>query len=124
MLDSAFVPLEEWVDYIVEQAHEPLMAWVESSQFDFAGFICSDEKGPKPRDPGTGPKKPGDSEARTPEPPREAITSLPVRDDAVPIRGSSSAVVLSAELAPNLRGSCALSREPRSRDLQPSRKFR
>ncbi len=101
VLDSAFVLLDEWVDYIVEQAHEPLKAWVESTRFDFAGFICSDEKGPKPRDPGAGPQKSGEGEPKAVEPPREAITSLPVRDDAVPVRGSSSAVVLSAELAPN-----------------------
>jgi hypothetical protein len=56
--DAAFHPLEDWVDYVIETAHVPLKEWVESTRFDFQSFVCGDEKPPKPRDPGKGPKEP------------------------------------------------------------------
>lgn len=54
--DSAFHPLDDWVDYVIETAHAPLKEWVESARFDFGGFVCVDDKQPKPKDPGKGPK--------------------------------------------------------------------
>ncbi len=54
--DSAFQPLDDWVEYVIETAHAPLKEWVESARFDFGGFVCADDKQPKPKDPGKGPK--------------------------------------------------------------------
>lgn len=42
--DSAFRPLEDWVDYILDREHESLTAWMQSSKFDFESFVCPDEK--------------------------------------------------------------------------------
>lgn len=42
--DSAFRPLEDWVDYILDREHESLTAWMQSSRFDFESFVCPDEK--------------------------------------------------------------------------------
>lgn len=55
--DAAFHPLDNWVDYVIEMAHAPLKEWVESARFDFGGFVCTDDKQPKPKDPGKGPKE-------------------------------------------------------------------
>jgi hypothetical protein len=54
--DAVFHSLEDWVDYIIETSHAPLTAWVESTRFDFDHFICGEDKQPKPKDPGKGPK--------------------------------------------------------------------
>jgi hypothetical protein len=60
--DSAFLPLEEWVNYVIEAEQEPLAAWIESTRFDFDQFVCpaKDAGGPKPK-PG------GDKEPRPAE---------------------------------------------------------
>lgn len=71
--DSAFHPLEDWVDYVVEAAHAPLKEWIESVKFDFAHFVCGDDRQPKPKDPGKGPKpKGGDGDTRPLTPEKEA----------------------------------------------------
>jgi hypothetical protein len=41
--DSAFRPLSQWVDYVLDQAHEPLQTWMAAHRFDFASFICGDD---------------------------------------------------------------------------------
>ena len=41
--DSTFRPLSQWVDYVLDQAHEPLETWVAAHRFDFASFICADD---------------------------------------------------------------------------------
>lgn len=42
--DTAFRPLEDWVDYVLDREHEALEAWMQSSRFDFESFICPDEQ--------------------------------------------------------------------------------
>ena len=54
--DASFHPLDDWVDYVIETAHAPLTAWVEATRFDFAQFVCTDEKQQKPKGPDKGPK--------------------------------------------------------------------
>lgn len=51
--DSAFRPLEDWVEYIIETNQQPLKEWIEASRFDFDSFICSESPGPKPKPPET-----------------------------------------------------------------------
>lgn len=51
--DSAFRPLADWIDYILDQERHVLTAWVQASRFDFESFICRDDQpatGPKPKD--------------------------------------------------------------------------
>jgi hypothetical protein len=63
--ETAFRPLADWVDYVLEHDHEPLQAWVESARFDFEQFVC-DDVGDRPKKP---PKEP--------------------REKAPPLRGSA-----------------------------------
>jgi FtsH ternary system domain X7 len=50
--DSAFRPLDQWVDYVLDREHRPLEAWVESARFEFEPFACdgdgTDRVGPAP----------------------------------------------------------------------------
>jgi hypothetical protein len=54
--EDAFRPLEDWVEYQISLAQEPLKAWITASQFDFQTFQCTDTGGPKPKGPDERPK--------------------------------------------------------------------
>ena len=41
--DSAFRPLHDWVDYIVESDTAAMDAWVSAHRFDFEPFVCKDD---------------------------------------------------------------------------------
>jgi hypothetical protein len=49
--DTAFRPLTDWVDYILDHEHVALQAWVQSTRFDFESFICPDDQPAKPKKP-------------------------------------------------------------------------
>jgi hypothetical protein len=74
--ETAFRPLADWVDYVLEHDREPLQAWVESAQFDFEQFVCDDEGGDRPKKP---PKEPRDK-APPPRKPSERAGSGKARD--------------------------------------------
>jgi hypothetical protein len=59
--DAAFLPLEEWVNYVIEAEQEPLAAWIESTRFEFDHFICKDTDRPKP-DKGDKEPRPDDAD--------------------------------------------------------------
>jgi hypothetical protein len=61
--ETAFRPLSDWIDYVLEHDHEPLRAWIESARFEFEPFVCDEEAG------GDRPKKPP-KEPRVKAPPR------------------------------------------------------
>lgn len=77
--DRAFLPLAQWVDYVIDRDHEALQAWSESARFEFEGFVCRDgqsadpepsRKSTRPRDekadrPGGEGQRPGASTAAT-----------------------------------------------------------
>ena len=44
--DSAFLPLSNWVNYILDRDQESVTAWRKSHQFDFEEFICPNDKLP------------------------------------------------------------------------------
>lgn len=48
--DDAFLPFDRWVDYVLDREHQALDAWVKSSRFDFASFLCHDD-GERPEGP-------------------------------------------------------------------------
>ena len=50
--EDAFRPLADWVDYVLDHESQALRAWVQAAQFDFEGFICSDEESGKPKKKG------------------------------------------------------------------------
>jgi hypothetical protein len=49
--ETAFRPLADWVDYVLDHQQEALQAWVQSARFDFEPFICADEQPAKPKPP-------------------------------------------------------------------------
>ncbi len=60
--DAAFLPLSNWVDYILDRDQQLLTAWRNSHQFEFEEFICRSEstesrKKRAPADPGEKPDK-------------------------------------------------------------------
>jgi hypothetical protein len=42
--DSAFRPLADWVDYVLDHDHQPLRAWVDATRFEFEAFVCEDDQ--------------------------------------------------------------------------------
>jgi hypothetical protein len=44
--DTAFRPLSDWIDYILDHDREELQTWVQAAQFDFEPFICNEEQPP------------------------------------------------------------------------------
>ncbi|HVK08896.1 MAG TPA: hypothetical protein VM597_08990 [Gemmataceae bacterium] len=49
--DTAFRPLEDWVDYIIDHQRDALRAWVQATQFDFESFVCKEDGIDKPKAP-------------------------------------------------------------------------
>ena len=47
--ENAFRPLDDWVDYVLDQERVALEAWMQAAQFDFEPFICDEEPQSKPR---------------------------------------------------------------------------
>jgi len=64
--DEAFRALNEWVDYVIEAAQEPLAAWIDATRFNFDHYICKDTTGPSTK-PDNGDKQPH----RSPAPPKQ-----------------------------------------------------
>ena len=50
--ENAFLPLWDWINYVLDHEKEPLQAWVQAAQFDFEPFVCDDDPSTKPRKPG------------------------------------------------------------------------
>jgi hypothetical protein len=42
--ETAFRPLSQWVDYVLDRDHVALTAWVNAHRFDFERFVCADDK--------------------------------------------------------------------------------
>jgi hypothetical protein len=51
LLEDAFRPLWDWIDYVLDHDRESLQAWVQASQFDFEPFVCDEDGAPKPKKP-------------------------------------------------------------------------
>ncbi len=47
LAESAFRPLTEWVDYVIDGGEEQLDGWVKSAAFDFADFSARDDAVPQ-----------------------------------------------------------------------------
>jgi cellulose synthase operon protein C len=58
--ETAFRPLADWTDYVLDRESQALQAWVQASQFDFEGFICADDQPAKPKKSPDGDRQRGD----------------------------------------------------------------
>jgi hypothetical protein len=87
--ETAFRPLSDWIDYVLDRDRVPLQAWVESATFDFEHFVCDaddgGEKPPKPPKPPPGKMKPLKSlGGHRPESGRTAQSDS-TDDDGIPV---------------------------------------
>lgn len=87
LAESAFRPLEDWVEYVIERNREPIAEWISATEFDWDSFRVGtptppSEKPPKPSPGGKkkGPKSPESPEPTSPDPqaaPRPAVEPAP-----------------------------------------------
>lgn len=47
--ESAFRPLSEWVDYVIEGGEQTLEPWIRAATFDFEAFVATEDAVPGPR---------------------------------------------------------------------------
>ena len=65
--DSAFRPLADWVDYVLDTDRVALDEWTQSMQFEFEKFVCSDGRPERERTPGPEERAPTPNEPRMSE---------------------------------------------------------
>jgi len=56
--ESAFRPLPDWVEYVIDHERQALFGWVQANQFEFDSFICAGSLPDEPARPSTGKPKP------------------------------------------------------------------
>ncbi|WP_145049216.1 hypothetical protein [Lignipirellula cremea] len=91
--DAAFRPLDQWVDYVLEQNHQPLAAWLGANQFAFESFVTHDA--PPPANPPTTParKKATATRRRPDDANADAELLLPEQSVAAADEGANDAAV-------------------------------
>ena len=87
--ETAFRPLSQWVDYVLDREHVALTAWMNGHRFEFERFICADDKpAAKPRGPkARGPRK---EETDSDEASAEKGPSLEVTNNRAPRKSRTS----------------------------------
>ena len=100
VLEGAFRPLTEWVDYVIDGAVETLDTWARSATFDFEPFVALEDTMPVARtakdDDEVKPKAP----ARSPR--KEPRASVPREVPAQETAQRASAPVVAIELPSSL----------------------
>ena len=68
--DSAFQPLSEWVNYVIDQERVALREWVQSTEFDFDSYLCKDDEPPsEPKPPSKSVSRPTGNKKTRPSAP-------------------------------------------------------
>ena len=110
VLEAAFRPLTEWVDYVIDGAAETLQTWARSATFDFDPFIALEDAQPPPSEPKddeevqrSRPRSRRDARPSTPReaPPPEAAprATMPVVSIELPSSPSEAEAVVAREEA-------------------------
>jgi hypothetical protein len=60
--EDAFLPLTQWVDYVLDRDREELQAWMQAAQFDFESFVCNEDGTPRKKPEPPEPKHKGKGE--------------------------------------------------------------
>lgn len=102
--DDAFRPLADWIDYVLENEHQPLTAWIESHRFEFETFLTQDEvtthrprKPPKPpREPRAEPSVKVGREAKGEKPANPAADETTVATAPAPVLSEPAASAAAA----------------------------
>jgi hypothetical protein len=69
--EDAFLPLTQWVDYVLDRDRQELQAWMQAAQFDFESFVCNEDGTPRKKPEPPEPKHKGKDE-KGPKKAREA----------------------------------------------------
>lgn len=96
--DAAFLPLSQWVDYILDHERQALTAWRQATQFDFETCICNegDREGVSPKKAAREPSAP-----RAPAPTSEVSPPKVGRPHSAPkIAPDTSAPQSNVQYAP------------------------
>ena len=69
--ETAFRPLSDWVDYVLDRDHEAVQSWIQAATFDFQSFLCTEDEKPEapkppPRERKGGPRGSKDDPAAPP----------------------------------------------------------
>src|SRR5262249_39907647 len=81
--DTAFRPLPDWIDYVLDHDRAALQAWVEATQFEFEAFICNEDDPSKPRKP------PGSSREKSSRQRRDDQLDLSSLQNVSPTKGKA-----------------------------------
>lgn len=81
--DTAFRPLTDWVDYVLDRAHESLDAWMRATRFDFDRFVCPEERAERAKKERAKPE----AETKSKRPKRDRQESTPKEPVTRPKRG-------------------------------------
>jgi hypothetical protein len=83
--ESAFRPLSEWVEYVIDRDAVALTAWAEAARFEFGSFVGRDEQAAAPRPADPRERKPRGAAAAVAEAARTKVAAAkPKPKDAPP----------------------------------------
>ncbi|MFO0810391.1 MAG: hypothetical protein U0746_17340 [Gemmataceae bacterium] len=105
--ESAFRPLDQWVEYVLDRDRDALDAWLRSATFDFGQYVGKEElvavrgKPPKPREKPK-PAAADEAEVRPPVPPRVVRRPAPAQPLA-PLPTPAATAAAPEELERRLR---------------------
>jgi hypothetical protein len=86
--DSAFQPLSEWVNYVIDQQRVALREWVQSTEFDFDSYLCKDDEPPsEPKPPSKSASRPTGNKKTRPSAPPAGVP--PAQESAHTVDGST-----------------------------------
>ncbi len=107
VLEAAFRPLTEWVEYVIDGAAETLQTWARSATFDFEPFAAIEDAHPAPaenreedevqRRTPRGRREPRTSPRETSAPEGAPRTSMPVVSIELPSSPSEAEAVVARE---------------------------
>lgn len=80
VLDAAFRPLSDWVEYVMDGDSAVLETWVKSATFDFEPFVALEDARPAPSAERDEPEPEDAKRSRTRRRPPERAPSLPPRE--------------------------------------------
>ncbi|MCS6850050.1 MAG: hypothetical protein NZ700_02635 [Gemmataceae bacterium] len=83
--ESAFRPLADWVEYVIDSEHRAVEAWVQAARFEFESFVCNEPASlwkertrQPPRPPEMASAEPATPAAPPPSQPPAAVSPTPV----------------------------------------------
>jgi cellulose synthase operon protein C len=77
--DTAFRPLRDWVEYVLDREQQALTTWMQAARFDFESFVCKDDQRPATPKPATPERKRSKEPQEAIEPVQPEPTTAPAK---------------------------------------------